>query len=108
MWKRGDPGETKTTIAILDNDVPRVSVMFVQANYTVAEGSREDIRVELTADPERTVEIPLNRVELGGATDADYSGVPASVTFNSGETKQAIPVLRDRRRRETTMAKRSG
>ena len=89
--EKGDPGETKTTIAILDNDVPRVSVMFVQANYTVAEGSPEDIRVELTADPERTVEIPLNRVELGGATDADYSGVPASVTFNSGETKQAIP-----------------
>ena len=63
----------------------------MQANYTVAEGSREDIRVELTADPERTVEIPLNRVGLGDATDADYSGVPASVTFNSGETKQAIP-----------------
>ena len=60
---KGDPDETKTTIAILDNDVPRVSVTFVQANYTVAEGSREDIRVELTADPERTVEIPLNRVE---------------------------------------------
>ena len=85
----GSPDET--TVSIADDDVPAVTVRFEQAAYTVAEGTQENIRVTLSAVPERAVEIPLTVVEVDGATSADYSGVPGSVTFNSGETEQIIP-----------------
>ena len=42
--------------------------------------------VALSADPERTVTIPITKANQGGATAADYSGVPSSVVINSGET----------------------
>ncbi len=81
----------ETTIDIDDDDVPQVSVRFEQANYTVAEGTQEDIKVTLSSVPERTVVIPLTVVELDGATSGDYSGVPVSVTFNGDETEKTIP-----------------
>ena len=46
--------------------------------------------VTLSADPERTVAIPLTATGQGGVSTADYSGVPASVTFNTGETSKAF------------------
>ena len=46
--------------------------------------------MSLSADPERTVTIPITKTNQGGATSADYSGVPASVTFNSGETSKTF------------------
>ena len=53
--------------------------------------------VTLSADPERTVTIPITKTNQGGATSADYSGVPATVTFNAGETSKTFDVLRQRR-----------
>ncbi|MCY3913487.1 MAG: fibronectin type III domain-containing protein, partial [Chloroflexi bacterium] len=76
-----------TTVAITDDDDPEVSVRFGAPGYTVAEGESVDITITLSADPERTVEIPLTTTEQGGATGADYSNVPATVTFNSGDTE---------------------
>ncbi len=87
--RAGSPDEA--TVAIADDDVPAVTVRFEQDAYTVAEGTQEDIKVTLSGVPERTVEIPLTVVELDGAKSADYSGVPGSVTFNSGETEQTVP-----------------
>ena len=80
------------TVNITDNDVPAVTVRYEQASYTVGEGSSVDIKVILSADPERSVTIPINKANQGGATDGDYSGVPAnaSVTFNSGEMEKMI------------------
>ena len=80
------------TVNITDDDVPTVTVRYEQASYTVGEGSSEVIKVILSADPERTVTIPINKANQGGATDGDYSGVPAnaSVTFNSGDTEKSI------------------
>ena len=43
-----------------------------------------------SADPERTVTIPVNSMELGGATSADYSGVPNSLVFNAGDLEKAF------------------
>ena len=82
----------ESTVNITDDDVPSVTVRYEQASYTVGEGSSEDIKVILSADPERTVTIPINKANQGGATDGDYSGVPAnaSVTFNSGDTEKSI------------------
>ena len=80
------------TVNITDDDVPTVTVRYEQASYTVGEGSSVVIKVILSADPERSVTIPINKANQGGATDGDYSGVPAnaSVTFNSGDTEKSI------------------
>ena len=77
-----------TTVSITDDDVPQVTVSFNQAAHTVAEGDMVTVTVTLSADPERTVEIDLTAEPQGGATSADYSGVPTSVTFAAGQTEQ--------------------
>ena len=84
----GSPDEA--TVSITDDDVPAVAVSFGQAAYTVAEGGSVEVTVTLSADPERQVTIPLSKANQGGASSADYSGVPASVTFYSGDTEQSI------------------
>ena len=80
----------ETTISITDDDVPAATVSFKQASYTVAEGSSVTVKVTLNADPERAVTIPITKTDQGGGTSADYSGVPSSVTFNSGDTEKSI------------------
>ena len=34
--------------------------------------------------------IPISRANQGGASNGDYSGVPANVTFNSGDTEKTF------------------
>ena len=65
-------------------------VSFEQGTYTVDEGSTVPVTVTLNADPERTVIIPITTTDQDGASSADYSGVPASVTFNAGDTEVDI------------------
>ena len=84
----GSPSET--TVSITDNDDPQVTVSFGAATYTAAEGGTATVTVTLTADPERTVEVQITATNQGGATSADYSGVPATVTFNSGDTSKTF------------------
>ena len=84
-------GTTKeATVSITDDDVPAVEVNFEQGTYTVAEGDTVDVTVTLSEDPERTVIIPLTKTDQDGASSSDYSGVPASVTFNAGDTEVDI------------------
>ena len=83
-------GVGNTTVDIRDDDDPAVVVSFGSATYTVAEGGTVEVTVTLDADPERTVTIPMTKVNQGTASDADYSGVPANVVFNSGETEKSI------------------
>ena len=80
------------TVNITDNDVPAVTVRYEQSSYTVAEGSSVVVKVILSADPERSVTVPISRTNQGGASNGDYSGVGAntSVTFNSGDTEESI------------------
>ena len=77
-------GGGETTVSIQDNDDPEVMVSFGSASYEVPEGGTVEVTVVLSGDPEREVSIPLVRRHLGGASEADYSGVPASITFSSG------------------------
>ena len=49
-----------------------------------------DVTLTLSADPEREVVIPLTAIPSGGANSDDYSGVPAGLTFNAGETSKTI------------------
>ena len=85
----GTTGET--VVSITDDDAPDdVKVSFGSSTYTVAEGASVTVRVDLDVDPERTVTIPLTATNENGATDADYSGVPQNVTFDSGETAKSF------------------
>ena len=79
----------RVVVSITDDDDPQVTVMFGAADHTVPEGDTVEVTVSLSADPERTVTIPLAATEQGGATSADYS-VPTGVTFNAGDTEQTI------------------
>ena len=77
-------------VSITDDDVPAVTVSFGAASYAVAEGSSRTVTVELSADPERTVVIPIVTTNQNEAAAADYSGVPGSVTFDSGDTSMTF------------------
>ena len=56
----------------------------------MAEGGTVEVTVTLDKDPERTVSIPLTTTNQGGASSADYSGVPATVSFSSGDTAKSF------------------
>ena len=83
----------ETTVSIADDDDPHVTVMFAQAGYRVVEGDTVAVRVTLSADPERTVVIPLVATGQVGATDDDYSGVPEDLTINAGETSKTFEFM---------------
>ena len=81
---------TEVTFDITDDDDPQVTVSFGAGAYTVAEGGMQAVTVTLSADPERTVDIPLVATYQGGASLADYSGVPASLTFDAGQMSMSF------------------
>ena len=87
--KEGGDHQT-ATVTIRDNDAPEVDVELGADAYSANEGGTATVAVTLSADPERTVTIPLIKTEQGGISTADYSGVPASVTFNAGETSKTL------------------
>ena len=73
---------------------PQVEVNFAQSAYSVTEGDTVDVIVTLSADPQRTVTIPIAVTNQGGATAVDYLGVLESVPFVSGgPTQQTIIIL---------------
>ena len=80
---------TETILSIGDNDNPVVTVMFTTGAHTLAEGGVQQITVTVSADPERTMIIPITATPQAPATTDDYS-VPASVTFNAAETSRTI------------------
>ena len=88
---RVSEGTTKeAVVSINDDDVPQVTVSFGASEYSVDEGSSVTVKVILNADPERAVEVPISKDNQEGASNADYSGVPASVTFSPGETEKTF------------------
>ena len=80
----------ETTVSIKDDDHPRVTVSFEESTYSADEGGTVDVKVQLSADPERPVSIPITKTEQDGASSADYSGVPDNVMFDAGETSKTI------------------
>ena len=88
-------------VNIIDDDDPQVTVSFMAATYTVAEGESQSVTVTLSADPDRTVVIPLTATPQDGTSSTDYSA-PTSVTFNTNETSKTIPFTQPRTRWMTT------
>ena len=89
----GRYGPHKTTLHIADNDGEKaVTVSFDAANYTAVEGgATATVKVRLDTAPGRPVTIPLTKTHRG-ATAADYSGLPGSVTFGASETEKTLTV----------------
>ena len=78
------------TVTDDENVLVPVTVMFGASTYPVAEGGTVEVTVTLSADPERRVVIPLTATDQNGASPADYSGVPANLTFNAGEMSKSF------------------
>ena len=87
----GTPNET--TVNIQDDDDPHVAVMFGQSAYSVTEGSTITVRVTLSADPERTVTIPITVMNQNGASSDDYASLPSSITINANEMSKTIEFM---------------
>ena len=88
-------GTTDTaTVRITDDDDPFVTVNFSRATYTAREGDTDGttVTVTLSADPERTVTIPITHTPMDGATAGDYTLSATSVTFNAGETSKTFTI----------------
>ena len=79
--------DDETTVTIIDDD-PAVTVSFGAATYSADEDDSVDVTVTLSADPQRTVTIPITTTNQNDASSADYTAPPSSVTFNSGDTTQ--------------------
>ena len=72
---------------------PTPTVRFGATSYTAIEGvGGATVTVALSVAASRSVTVRLTKTHLGGATAADYTGVPSSVTFAAGETAQTFIV----------------
>ena len=81
------------TVSIEDDDVPSVEVWFELADYSVNEGSTVEIKVKLSADPERLLIIPITTNDQDGASSNDYTPMADNVTFNPGETEVIVDFI---------------
>ena len=66
-----------------------LTVSFEETAYMVTENGTISVIVHLSADPERTVAIPITATPQDSASSADYT-VPTSVTFNAGDMSKTI------------------
>ena len=80
------------TVTLVDTDGPSVTVFFGADRYTVNEGATVTVTVSLSEAPGRRVTVPIMATPRGGASAADYGGVPASVTFAATETSRTFAV----------------
>ena len=86
----GEPGVA--TVMLEDKGLVELKVSFGQAEYQIREGQQANIEVKVAPTADRRVEVPLVVAPKGGATDEDYSGVPAKVVFEEGESEGTISV----------------
>ena len=90
-------GVTKDLPATVTDDAPEtVTVSFGAASYTVAEGSSRTVTVSLDEDPERTVVIPIEAANEGGASDSDYTRRARERHFRGRRHLQDLRRLRHR------------
>ena len=83
------------TVSITDDDDPFVTVMYDQSSYTVAEGGTQTVTVTLSADPERTIIIPIEKADQGGADVRRLLGRTLQCHLQRGGDVQALHHQRD-------------
>ena len=97
-----------TVVYIIDDDVPDVTAAFGAESYTVDEGGEVEVTVRLSALAERAVVIPITvygreqasadrtfqgNLDEYASSAADFSGVPASVTFTSDDIEKSFTFM---------------
>ena len=86
-------GEPSLAIVTLkDKGLVELTVSFGQAAYVMIEGQKAEIEVTVSPAADRRVEVPLVVALQGGTTPEDYTGIPASVVFEAGESQRTIPI----------------
>ena len=80
--------ENRTFIANVMN-TPNITASFEQSSYTVAEGTDQEIKVILSAPPERPIAIPLTITSDEATASSDYTKV-GKVEFSAEETEQTF------------------
>ena len=80
-------------VAIRDDDRSDVTVSFGAAQYEVVEGASIAVTVMLDEAPQRLVDVPLTLTYKGGASAADYAGVPSRVRFSSNEKQKTFTLI---------------
>ena len=73
-----------------NGDTDDCEVSFAESSYIVAEGDSVNVTVEMRPAPGRQLIIPLRTTHLGGATSADYSGVPDDLTFGASDMEESF------------------
>ena len=82
---------SQATASVLIAD--SITVRFGAAEYAVSEGESVGVTVELSADPEAQVVIPVTATGAGGAVAGDYEVAATAVTFGSGQTRRTVTVM---------------
>ena len=83
----GDP--TSTTVTLVDKGY---TVTFAMARQTVRESERGTVTANISPAANGSVSVPLSVTHQGGATAADYSGVPGSLAFSGGSSTASFTV----------------
>ena len=72
---------------------PSVTVYFGDSQYSADEGASVMVQVQLSADPQRDLTIPLEATSSTGADETDDFTVPDRVIFSSGETSRTVTFM---------------
>ena len=83
-------GPSQAVVSITDDDVPSVTVSFEESSYSVAEGSSVAVKVMLSAEPERPVDIQVNATYLAGVGSTDFLGAPTTLNFGANDTERTL------------------
>ena len=84
-----------TTLPVTVDDDEKALLSSVEVNFTtgihaIQEGGTGTVSVSFSGALVQAVTIPLTTANQGGASAADYSGVPASLTFDAGDTEESF------------------
>ena len=83
-----------TTVSIADDDVSQIRVGFDLDKYSATEGGPDaTVKVELSVAAPRSLVIPLTATGHDGATTDDWSGVPGSLTFDTGDISRSFTLV---------------
>ena len=87
-----DGGRLGTNKEIVGDGEPDIAVSFEEASYTAREGGTVTVKVILSAAPQADFSLPLTATAGAGLTAGDYSGVPASLDFETGDTEKSFVI----------------
>ncbi len=83
----GDPATA--AVSLIDKGY---TVTFATARQTVRESERGTVTANISPSAVGQVSVPLSVTHQGGASAADYSGVPGSLAFNAGSNQASFTV----------------